>query len=144
MVRAHVCSVISNSVTPWTVARQGPLSMGFSRQEHWSGRHFFLQGVFPTQGLNLCLLCLLNCKQILYRWASGYLGLKSASPHPQTQYESRSRRSLSHFPLPCPLVAGGTEGSLIARNCPVFTAVEKLLRGTVNGGDTLFKTAKTK
>ena len=24
-------------VTPWTVARQAPLSMGFSRQEHWSG-----------------------------------------------------------------------------------------------------------
>ena len=23
--------------TPWTAAHQGPLSMGFSRQEHWSG-----------------------------------------------------------------------------------------------------------
>ena len=23
--------------TPWTIARQAPLSMGFSRQEHWSG-----------------------------------------------------------------------------------------------------------
>ena len=23
--------------TPWTVAHQAPLSMGFSRQEHWSG-----------------------------------------------------------------------------------------------------------
>ena len=29
------CSVISDSVTPWTVARQAPLSMGFCRQEHW-------------------------------------------------------------------------------------------------------------
>ena len=27
----------SHSVTPWTVAHQAPLSMGFSRQEHWSG-----------------------------------------------------------------------------------------------------------
>ena len=27
-------------VTPWTVARQAPLSMGFSRQEHWSGLPF--------------------------------------------------------------------------------------------------------
>ena len=27
----------SDSVTPWTVARQAPLSMGFSRQEYWSG-----------------------------------------------------------------------------------------------------------
>ena len=41
--------------TPWTVARQAPLSMGFSRQEYWSG-HSLLQGIFPTQGLNLGLL----------------------------------------------------------------------------------------
>ena len=27
-------------VTPWTVARQAPLSMGLSRQEHWSGLPF--------------------------------------------------------------------------------------------------------
>ena len=30
--------------TPWTVACQDPLSMGFSRQEYWSGYHFLLQG----------------------------------------------------------------------------------------------------
>ena len=33
---SHVCL----SVTPWTVARQAPLSMGFSRQEYWSGLPF--------------------------------------------------------------------------------------------------------
>ena len=33
-------SVISNSVTPWTVACQAPLSMGFPRQEYWSGVSF--------------------------------------------------------------------------------------------------------
>ena len=27
---------------------------------------FLLQGIFPIQGLNLCLLCLLHCRQILY------------------------------------------------------------------------------
>ena len=26
---------------------------GFSRQEHWNGCHFLLQGIFPIQGLNL-------------------------------------------------------------------------------------------
>ena len=35
------CSVLTKSrltlVTPWTVALQAPLSMGFSRQEYWSG-----------------------------------------------------------------------------------------------------------
>ena len=31
------CSVVSNSLNLWTVARQAPLSMGVSRQEYWSG-----------------------------------------------------------------------------------------------------------
>ena len=33
-------SVVSKSTMPWTVARQAPLSMGFSRQEYWSGLPF--------------------------------------------------------------------------------------------------------
>ena len=33
-------SVVSDSATPWTAARQAPLSMGFSRQEYWSGLPF--------------------------------------------------------------------------------------------------------
>ena len=37
-------------VTPWTAARQVPLSTGFSRQEYWDGRHALLQGILPTQG----------------------------------------------------------------------------------------------
>ena len=32
-----IASVVSDSATPWTVALQAPLSMGFSRQEYWSG-----------------------------------------------------------------------------------------------------------
>ena len=31
------CSVMSDSATPWTVACQAPLSMGFSRKKYWSG-----------------------------------------------------------------------------------------------------------
>ena len=108
------CLVSRLSLTlcdPWAVARQAPLSMGFSRQEHWSGFpfpspmhesekwkwnrsvvsdssqphglqptrllcpwdfpgrstgmgcHCLLQGIFPTQGLNLCLL---PCRRIIY------------------------------------------------------------------------------
>ena len=49
--------------TPWTVACQAPLSMEFSRQEYWSGSHFPLQGIFPTQGSNPSFL---HCRQILY------------------------------------------------------------------------------
>ena len=36
--------------TPWTVACQAPLSMGFPRQNTGVGCHFLLQGIFPTQG----------------------------------------------------------------------------------------------
>ena len=42
-VNFKVCvsrSVVSDSVTPWTVAYQVPLSMGFSRQEYWRGLPF--------------------------------------------------------------------------------------------------------
>ena len=35
-------------VTPWTVTRQDPLSMGFSRQEHWSGLLFTPPGQLLT------------------------------------------------------------------------------------------------
>ena len=37
--------------TPWTVARQAPLSMGFSRQEYWSGLPFPSPGDLPNPGI---------------------------------------------------------------------------------------------
>ena len=37
--------------TLWTVARQAPLSMGFSRQEHWSGLPCSPPGDFPDPGI---------------------------------------------------------------------------------------------
>ena len=36
-VCVRACSVVSDSATPWTVSCQAPLSMGFPRQEYWSG-----------------------------------------------------------------------------------------------------------
>ena len=44
---------------PVDCARQAPQSMGFSRQEYWSGLPFLLQGIFLTQGSKLRRLCLL-------------------------------------------------------------------------------------
>ena len=37
--------------TPWTVARQAPISMGFSRQEYWSGLTFPSPGDLPNTGI---------------------------------------------------------------------------------------------
>ena len=39
------------SVTPWTVAHQAPLSVGFSRQEHWSGLPRPPPGDLPDSGI---------------------------------------------------------------------------------------------
>ena len=48
------CSVESNSfATPWTVAHQAPLSMGFPRQEYWSGLPFLSPGDLPNPGIEL-------------------------------------------------------------------------------------------
>ena len=46
--------------TLWTVSRQAPLSMGFPRQEYWSGLPCFLQEIFLTQGSNPRLSCFLH------------------------------------------------------------------------------------
>ena len=37
--------------TPWTVAHQAPLSMGFPRQECWSGLPFPPPGDLPDSGM---------------------------------------------------------------------------------------------
>ena len=46
-----VCSVVSNSATPWTAARQPPPSMGFSRQEYWSVLPFPPPPDLPDPGI---------------------------------------------------------------------------------------------
>ena len=43
-------SVMSDSAYPRTVAYQAPLSMGFSRQESWSGLPFPAPGHLPKRG----------------------------------------------------------------------------------------------
>ena len=46
-----VCSVVSNSVTPWTVARQAPLLREFSRQEYWCELPIPPPGDLPDSGI---------------------------------------------------------------------------------------------
>ena len=43
--------VFDSFVTPWTVAVQAPLSMGFSRQEYWSELPFPFPENLPDQGI---------------------------------------------------------------------------------------------
>ena len=48
--RVQLCAAL------WTVSLQAPLCMGLFRQEYWSGLPCPPPGIFPTQGLNPCLL----------------------------------------------------------------------------------------
>ena len=58
--KPYPLSIISGSLvaksyltlaTPWTIACQAPLSMGFSRQEYWSGLPFPSPGDLPDPGI---------------------------------------------------------------------------------------------
>ena len=87
------CPILCN---PWTVARQAPLSVGFSRRERWSGCHGLLQGLFPAQGSSLCL-CLL-------RWQAGSLPpaqVQFIVSHTRPAGEGKLYTCLMFFPPLC-------------------------------------------
>ena len=50
-VKVKSLSRVRLFVTPWTVAHQAPPSMGFSRQEYWSGLSFPSPGGLPDPGI---------------------------------------------------------------------------------------------
>ena len=55
-IQRHVCELSHFSpvwlfTITWTTARQAPLSMGFSRQEHWSRLPFLSPGDLPHPGI---------------------------------------------------------------------------------------------
>ena len=53
---AQSFSCVRLFVTPWTVAHQAPCPWNFPGKNTGAGCHFLLQGIFSTQGSNLCLL----------------------------------------------------------------------------------------
>ena len=60
-------SVVSKSLGPFGLEVTMLLCpWDFSGKNTGVGCHFFFQHIFPTQGSNLWLLCLLHCRQILY------------------------------------------------------------------------------
>ena len=48
---ACILSRIQLFASPWTIAFQAPLSMGFSRQEYWSGLPFPISGDLSSPGI---------------------------------------------------------------------------------------------
>ena len=55
-VHTHMLSCILLFATTWTLACQAPLSMGFSRQEYWSGLLFPPPGDLPDLGIELAIV----------------------------------------------------------------------------------------
>ena len=78
---AQLLSYVWLFVTPWTVARQAPPSMGFSRQEYWSGFPFPTPGNFSLPKNQTPISCV-SCavRQILYYCTTNavYLSLFSS------------------------------------------------------------------
>ena len=56
MVKVKSLSRVQLFVTSWTVAYKASLSMGFSRQEYWSGLTFPSPGDLPDPGIELMSL----------------------------------------------------------------------------------------
>ena len=71
-VHVQLLSHVQLFVTTWTLAHQAPLSMGFSRQEYWSGLPFPSPGDLPDPILNLNLL----------HWQVDSLSLSHPGKHP--------------------------------------------------------------
>ena len=71
-VRVCVCvqslSHVRLFVTVWTVAHQAPLTLGFPRQEYWSGLPFPPPGDLPDPGIKPAFLTSISCidRQNLY------------------------------------------------------------------------------
>ena len=94
-VKVKSLSRVQLFVTPWTVAYQGPLSIGIFRQEYWSGLPLLLQEIFPTQGSNPGLP---HCRQTLYRLShQGSLPISCHNKFHLISYSSQTLRMCPHF-----------------------------------------------
>ena len=105
LARTHVLSysIVSDSVTPWTVTLEAPLSVEFSRQEYWSGCHFLLQRICPTPGSTPHLL------RLLHRRVDSLPLSHLGSPYEPTNPIHKGRPYFlmsSHWALDCNILIG--------------------------------------
>ena len=92
----------------WTVARQAPPSMGFPRQEYWSGLPFPSPGDLSTQGWNLCLL----------HWQADSLPLSHIRSH--YIWRCRTRHHSTESPI------HSVQFSSVAQSCPTLCSQASL------------------
>ena len=69
---SEVAQSCPTSATPWTAAHQAPLSLGFSRQEHWSGLPFPVKEKKTSQVIPVpmssgcCAMVTASCQPLLW------------------------------------------------------------------------------
>ena len=85
---------MSDSTTPWTVATRLLCPWDSPGKNTRVGCHFLLQGIFPSQGLNLGLL---HCRQILYQLSYEGSHDEDNGPVPPTLQQATADL---HLPLP--------------------------------------------
>ena len=85
--------------TPWTVACQAPLSMGFSRQEYWSGLPFLSPDDLPDPRIEPASPALAG--GFFYHWAT----------REAPKYTAAAAKSLQSCPTLCDPIDGSPPGS---------------------------------
>ena len=100
--------------TPWTVACQAPPSMGFSRQEYWSGLPFPSPGDLPNPGIEIGSLVL---------QADSLPSEPPGKPYIGISVQFSSVQSLSHVRL-CDPMNRSTPGLPVHRQLPEFTQTQ--------------------
>ena len=85
-------SVVSNSVTPWTVACQIPLSMGFSRQKYWIGLPLSCSRRYSwlRDQPHICVCC--TGREILHHWATWEKLIPDCFNFTLIRYEQSSKK----------------------------------------------------
>ena len=108
---ASMLSPIWLFANPWTVTCQSPSSVEFSKQEHWSGCHFLLQGIFLSQGLNLNLLHWMADSLPLHHLGSTW-NISSVQFNHSVMSDSLQPHGLQHTRPPCPSPTPGVYSNL--------------------------------
>ena len=104
--RAHTCSLSCSSrvqlfATPWTVACQAPLSVGFSRQGYWSGLPCSSLGHLPNPGI--------EPKSLMSPALAG--GFLTTSTTWEVQFNSATAAAAAKSHQSCPTLCDPIDGS---------------------------------
>ena len=109
-VKVKSLSQVRLLATPWTAAYQAPPSMGFSRQEHWSG--------VPLYVYNMCMpTCMFSCSSCVWLFATLW-----TVAH-QVSLSMEFSRQAYWSGLPCPL-SGDLPNPEIEPTSPVSLALQ--------------------